>query len=145
MKRKIIDLLSIAMSCMMLFAMLPSASAVALRSSDRFGQITVEAQATGSGAVTFEFDINATHTMKELGASQVVIYEQQSSGMYKSVKTYTRNSTSGLIATNTAAAYGNVTYGGTSGKKYYATFTLYAKDSDNTSETVYKSTSVVTA
>ena len=128
----------------MLIVLFPEANA-AVTSSDYFWVTDVVGQAVGNGKVTFEFDINATHTMKELGASQIMIYEQQSGGTYKNVKTYTRNDTSGLIQTNTAASYGRVAYPGVSGRKYYAMFALYAKDSDNTSETIYKSADFVVA
>ena len=87
-----------------------------------------------------EIDIGATHKMSELGAKAIYIWEEQSNGDYEIVRTYS----SGLIDTNTDAAYRKITYYGDSGTKYYATVALYAKDSSG-SETLYSDTRVITA
>ena len=70
----------------------------------------------------------------------LIKWEEQSNGDYEIVRTYS----SGLIDTNTDAAYRKITYYGDSGTKYYATVALYAKDSSG-SETLYSDTRVITA
>lgn len=140
MKHTITRLLTMIFSCALVVAMLvPMAGAVA-RASYYFSATEIVATATGNGKVVVEFDINATHTMKEVGATEIIIWEKQSNGSYDEVKSYT----SGLIDTNTAFSYRRVTYYGTPGTKYYATVVCYAKDS-NGSEKLYCDTNVVTA
>ncbi len=91
-----------------------------------------------------ESDVSTTDTMKEVGATQIVIYEQQSTGVYKSVKTFTRYNTTGMIDTNCSCNYCRVSYSGTAGTKYYAVVTFYAKDA-NGSETLKMTTKTITA
>lgn len=102
------------------------------------------ATAIGNGQVSVEFDINATRTMQEVGATEIKIWEQQSNGTYENVYTFTRYNTSGLIRQNTIAGYGEVIYNGTAGTKYYATGALYAKNADG-DETLYAMTRTITA
>lgn len=112
--------------------------------SHYFSYTDFVAIANGDGSFVVEFDINATHTMQEVGAKEIKIWEQQSDGTYENVRTYTRHNTSGLIRQNTAFGYGTLTYAGTSGTKYYATAALYAKDA-NGDETLYAMTRTITA
>ncbi len=126
--------------CCTLFFGFTTVYASTQRASDYFSYTEVVATPVGNGKFAVEFDINATHIMDKLGATEIIIWERQSNGSYESVKTYT----SGLMDTNTAAAYGRVYYQGTSGARYYATVALYAKDSSG-SETLYSNTSVITA
>lgn len=112
--------------------------------SDYFAATELVAIPTGNGNFVVEFDINATHTMQEVGAKEIKIWEQQSDGTYENVRTYTRYNTSSLISRNTAFGYGSITYAGTSGTKYYATAALYAKNADG-DETLYAMTRTITA
>lgn len=144
MKKRKKHIISFLMSLILLLCSTTAASAVDARASYYFSRTEVLAVATGSGKVTIEVDIDATHTMTELGATSIEIWEKQSSGSYEKVKTYTRYNTSGLIETNTIFSYCSVTYQGKSGTKYYAVATLYAKNSSG-SETMYQSSNTVTA
>lgn len=112
--------------------------------SDYFGCTSVRAYAVGSGKVLIEFGIDATHKMEEVGASVIHIYKQQTDGSYSVVYTYTKATYPNLIETNSYFGYGDITYQGVSGCKYYALVGCYAKDS-NGSETLYFATNVVTA
>lgn len=115
------------------------------QASDYFGCTAVYATATGGGKVLVEFEIDATHIMSEVGATDIYIYEQQSNGTYKNVYTFISDEYySSMINTNSAFGDGGVTYQGKSGIKYYAKCALYAKDSDG-SETRYYNTQIVTA
>lgn len=144
MNQKVRYVVSTILSLLLIIAIIPTSNAVEPRASNYFAATSVWATATGSGKFIVEFDINATHTMTEVGAIEIVIWEKQSSGTYEDVKTYTRYNTSGLIETNSSCAYGRVSYSGKSGTKYYAIARLYAKDS-NGSETMYQSTNTITA
>lgn len=135
-------------SCLILTLILSAALTLpvfaAETASDYFAYTDLVAIATGNGNFVVEFDINATHTMQEVGATEIKIWEQQSNGKYENVRTYTRYNTSGLISRNTAFGYGSITYAGTSGTKYYATAALYAKNADG-DETLYAMTRTITA
>ena len=140
MKSNITRLVALIFSCVFLFGAFSTVSASSNRASDYFSYTEVWATPQGNGKFIVEFDINATHRMDQLGADKIYIWEQQSDGSYDNVKTFT----SGLIDTNTSAAYRRVSYSGTSGAKYYATVVLYAKDSSG-SEKIYSDTRVITA
>ena len=144
MKRKILRMLTLALSCVMLFTITASAFSTSTRASAYFSFTDVWATPTGSGNFAVEFEVNATKIMKEVGMTKIVIYERQSDGTYDDVKTFTRYNTSGLIATNNSFAGGTVYYKGKSGTKYYAMAVFYAKDS-NGSEELYDETAVFTA
>lgn len=133
-------ILALSIAC----ALAIPAFAATPRASDYFAETEVWATRTGSGKFIVEFDIAASHTMRELGAKEITIWERQANGSYEEVETFTRYNTSGLMDTNCAVAYGKITYNGTAGTKYYATVALYAKDASG-NETLYCDTNVITA
>lgn len=114
-----------------------------VKASDRFVSTRCEAFAIGSGQVLFEFDLNATDYMDEIGFKRILIYEQQSNGTYKCIETLSEKD-HGFLFTNDWFAAGNYTYQGTSGVKYYANIQFYCK-SDGVGESIYRNTNVVTA
>lgn len=120
------------------------AAQVTPRASDYFSCTSVRAYAVGYGKVLIEFGIDATHMMDEVGASKIYIYKQQTDGTYDIVYTYTKEAYPGLIETDSYFGYGDITYQGVSGCKYFARVGCYAKDS-NGSEILYFNTNVVTA
>lgn len=124
--------------------MVPMANAVGLRASNYFASTAIIVTPTGSGNLVLEIDVNATRTMQEVGASKIIVYEQQSNGKYAAVKTFTRDNTSSLITKNDAFAYARVSYHGKVGVNYYALAAFYAKNSRG-SETLYDNSKVVTA
>ena len=116
-----------------------------VKASDYFAVTEAWATALGKGKVLVEYDMGTTHIMDELGVLHIVIYEQrESDGGYSSVKTYSRYNTNGFIENDSTCHGGSVTYYGTSGKKYYAKVTFYAKNDDG-SETLNQLTNKVTA
>lgn len=127
-----------------LLSLSDTAMAVEPRASDYFWATEVYATAQSGGNVLIEIEINATHTMTKVGATDVYIYEQQSDGDYDIVYTYTSDDYSGLMWTNNAFYMGSVTYEGDVGTKYYAKCTLYAKDSSG-SEIMHVNSNIVTA
>lgn len=144
MKRKILRMLTLALSCVMILSITATAFATSTRASAYFALTDAWTTPTGNGSFIVEFDVTTTHIMQEVGASKIMIWEQQSNGTYSNVKTFTSDNTSGLIDTNESCAYASVTYRGKSGTKYYTTVVFYAKDSKG-SEKIYHDTAVFTA
>lgn len=143
MKKRILSLLC----AMLVILSLPGvafAAEVNPRASYYFSCTDVRAYAEPGSKILIEIDVDATHTMQEVGASYVYIYERQSDGSYDVVYTYTKEAYPSLIWRNSSCAYVDVTYQGTAGKKYYALVGCYARDSSG-AETRYYETYVVTA
>lgn len=83
---------------------------------------------------TFEvwFDVSAVHTMDELGASVIKVQRSADGENWTTMKTYTKESYSQMIRSNTQYHADCVTYTGTEGYYYRAYIELYAKDSSGT-------------
>ena len=126
MKKRFFSLLFVML---LLFSLSTAAYAVDARASDYFSATSVRAYAKSGGKILFEVDINATHTMQEVGASEIYVYEQQDDGSWDNVYTFTMDDHPYLIETNSIGACVDATYQGTVGKKYFATVACYAKDS----------------
>lgn len=137
-------LLSLLFAVLLLASMTMAAYAADTRASAYFSATSVRAYAKSGGKILFEIDIDATHTMQELGASEIYVYEQQDDGSWDNVYTFTMDEHAYLIETNTVGAYVDATYQGAVGKNYYAAVACYAKDS-NGSEKLIFNTPVVTA
>lgn len=137
-------LLSLLFAVLLLASMTMAAYAADTRASAYFSATSVRAYAKSGGKILFEVDINATHTMQEVGASEIYVYEQQDDGSWDNVYTFTMDDHPYLIETNTAGAFVDATYQGTVGKNYFATVACYAKDS-NGYECLYFDTPDVTA
>lgn len=114
------------------------------RASDYFGATSVRAYAKSGGKILFEVDINATHIMQEVGASEIYVYEQQDDGSWDNVYTFNKDDHPYLIETNTGGAFIDATYQGTVGRDYFATVACYARDSEG-AEWLYDETPTVTA
>ena len=130
MKKRFLSLL-----CAFLFVIGGSTPSCAYDSSSTygssyFGSTDVRAYAEGNGTILVEFDINATHTMLEVGATYIYIYEQQSDGSYQIVHTFkSTEHYSEMMNTNSAFFEGDVYYyNGTPGVNYFATCFFYARD-----------------
>ena len=143
MKKKILSLLCAALLILSLPGVACAAD-VTPRASDYFSFTDVRAYAESGGNILIEIDVEATHTMLQVGASEVYIYEQQSDGDYDVVYTYTKEAYPHLTWSNCGSACIDVNYQGTIGKNYFATVACYARDS-NGAEKRYYDTNVVTA
>lgn len=133
----------VSMMCVFLFIInMTNALAVESRASNYFSFTEVYASAQSSGEILVEITINATHTMTQVGVKRIYIYEQQSDGDYEIVHTFKYEDDTSMMRTNNAFYFGSFTYQGTSGVKYYATTSLYAKDSSG-SETMYVNSNIV--
>ena len=132
--------------CAVLMLVSVSIPAAALtEASDYFSATAVRLIAKGSGQLLIEYDINATHTMLEVGAKRIYIYEQQSDGNYELVETYYSDDYYDLMMdTNTAFGFGDMYYDGVSSFRYYVLCALYARDEEG-SQTLYQYSSTVCA
>ena len=140
MKRRLISLLCI----LALLCSLTLPSLAAENASYYFGYTDVRAYATGGGEVLFEIDVDATHTMLEVGAEAVFVFEQQSNGEYEVVYTFLLEDNDYMTWKNLAYASIDVRYQGTPGTKYYGYIGCYARDADG-AEALYFETNIVTA
>ena len=79
------------------------------------------------------FDVTATGTMDELGASEIVLERSTDMVNWTTVKTYRRANYSQLVNTDACVTYSaSVPYTYTDGYYYCATVTLYAKKGNGT-------------
>lgn len=143
MKKKGLRFLSLVLCLGMFLSVALSAQATA-KASDYFARTRVWATRQGGGEFIVEYDITATGTMSEVGASVILIMEEQSDGTFDNVYTFRSSDKPELIETDTNNAYGLVTYEGTPGVRYYALCGLYAKNSAG-NETLYFATNTITA
>ena len=137
-------LLSLLFAMLLLVSLSVAAYAADARASAYFCSTDVRAYAKSGGKILFEVDIDATHTMQEVGASEIYVYEQQDDGSWNNVYTFEMDEHDYLIETNSIGACVDATYQGTVGKNYYALVACYAKDSSGY-ERLYDETNVVTA
>lgn len=124
--------LSICLVIVLTFGLTITASA---RASDYFTHGQVSASVAGSGKLKIKLDVLATGTMQEVGATQIIVYEKQADGNYKSVYTFTNAAYPNLIAKGRSSITTSVTYNGTPGKTYYVTAKCYAKNASGSDST----------
>ena len=130
--------------CLVVFFTSAVGANATVKASDYFARTQVWATKQGGGDFIVEYDIVATGFMDELGASVIFIMEEQSDGDFEIAYTFEADDMPELIEKDTNLAYGCVTYEGTPGTRYFATFGLYAKNSQG-NETLYFSTNTITA
>lgn len=143
MKKRGLHFLSTVL-CLTLFLSMSMRTSATVRASDYFARTDVWATRQGGGEFIVEYDIVATGVMEELGASLIFIMEEQPDGDFEKVYTFRSSDMPELIETNTNVGYGCIPYEGTPGTRYYATFGLYAKNSQG-NETIYFDTNIITA
>lgn len=86
------------------------------------------------------FDIAAVSTMEELGASVIKVQRSSDGINWTTMQTFTKEIYPHLIAQNTGAHAGCISYTGTPGYYYRAFVTYYAKNSSGIGE-AYRYTS----
>ncbi|NLO47807.1 MAG: hypothetical protein GX111_05745 [Clostridiales bacterium] len=101
------------------------------------------ATASSRHTVVISFDVDATGIMDVVGASYIVIQENNN-GVWSGVASFFGSSTIGMLAYNTNSHTGSVSCTGTVGKQYRALVTIYAED-DSGSDSRTVTTSTVTA
>lgn len=143
MKKQSIRFLALVTCLTMFFSSMVGVDAT-VKASDYFARTRVWATRQGGGDFIVEYDIVATDFMDDLGASVIFIMEEQSDGDFEVAYTFESEDMPELIEHDVDVAYGCVTYEGTPGTRYYATFGLYAKNSSG-NETIYFDTNIITA
>jgi hypothetical protein len=101
-----------------------------------------QASRPSAGAVKVSFSVDGYGTMTKLGAKSIKIYQSYDSNTWSLVKTYSSDSTAGLLGSNKSAHSGSVTYSGYVGVYYKAYVQFYAQNSSG-SESLYSWTNVV--
>ena len=99
MKRIGTKTLALFLCLTLVFSAALSASA---RASDYFSRTSVSATKSGSGTLRIKLNVVTTGAMRELGASEIIVYEKQSNGTYQDVFTFKRDKYPTLV-TKTAA------------------------------------------
>lgn len=98
------------------------------QASDYYSKRTIHVVPVGSGKLNIDIKLEAKRTMLQLGILEIHVYEGQTDGSYKKVRTYTKDAYPSLIYKNCMLATPTVQYQGAAGKKYYVTAHSYAKD-----------------
>lgn len=130
MKRKKSAVVRVVAMVLAIFLILPvgttaaAAEAVQPRASYYLSAYNAYVYLPGNGQVQVYFDVSGTGFMDELGALSIKIYEcstnssNQADWTWK--KTFTHDSTSGMLSYNDDYHSGYVSYSGTPGKYYKA-------------------------
>ena len=95
----------------------------------------------GNGEVQVYFNVTGTGTMDELGALSIRIYESTDGTNWTWKKTFTHDSTAGMLSYNDYFHYGYVTYNGVAGR-YYKAYVCIWGGKDGQGDTRYFWTSV---
>ena len=82
----------------------------------------------GSGKIQVYFEAHGTNYMDELGCLSVSIYESTDNANWTWKKTFTHDSTSGMLGYNKYSHFGNVDYQGVAGRYYKAFVTIWGGD-----------------
>lgn len=144
MKRTMKRIISLFLLCLIVCSIMVPAFGTETRGSAYFSAHSVSATPIGNGKIAFEFDIIATHTMTELGATSIAVYRENSNGTHTLMRTYNQSNTSGLYTTNNYSWYGRVDYQGVVGNEYYAVISMYCENASGR-ESKVRTTYVVTA
>lgn len=95
----------------------------------------------GSGLIQVYFEAHGTGYMDELGCLSVSIYESTDNSTWTWKKTFTHDSTSGMLGYNIYSHFGHVDYQGVAGRYYKAYVCIWGGDNGD-GDTRYFWTSV---
>lgn len=82
----------------------------------------------GSGKVQIYFEAHGTNYLDELGCLSVSIYESTDNSNWTWKKTFTHDSTSGMLGYNIYSHFGHVDYQGVAGRYYKAYVCIWGGD-----------------
>lgn len=82
----------------------------------------------GSGDIQVYFESDSTKYLDELGCLSISIYESTDNSTWTWKKTFTHDSTSGMLGYNCHSHYGHVDYQGVAGRYYKAFVTIWGGD-----------------
>lgn len=112
------------------------------RSSSYFIRSSVYLYKLSGASFEVWFDLTATHSMQELGASTIKVQRSSDGETWTTMKTFRMGSYPQMICENTFTHSGYVTYTGAPGYYYRAYIILYAKDDSGFAE-MYRYTSTL--
>ena len=130
------------MALILVMAMLlpVGAGAAQVRASYYLDNYNAYVYLPGGGEVQVWFDVEGTGYMDEIGTLSIEIYECSTNSTdlddWEWKKTFTHDSTSGMLAYNDYSPTGHVTYSGTAGKYYKAYVCVWAGE-DGAGDTRY--------
>ena len=78
------------------------------------------------GKIQVYFDVTGVDYMDDIGALSIILYESTDNENWTRVKTYTHDSTSGMLGQNKIYHSGHVDYAGTIGRYYKAYVCIWA-------------------
>jgi hypothetical protein len=110
--------------------------------SSRINAYNTNIISNGSGYITIYFNIIATGTMDELGASYIVLQSSTDGTSWLTTYNFIPSSYSSMMGYNVSYKSGSVSYSGIDGVYYRAYVTFKAKNSTGT-DTVSEYTSTV--
>ena len=84
--------------------------------------------AAGSGLVQVYFEANGKNYLDELGCLSISLYESTDNSTWTWKKTFTHDSTSGMLSYNDHYHSGHVDYQGVAGRYYKAYVTIWGGD-----------------
>lgn len=117
-----------------------ASAAVQPRASDYLSAYNAYVYLPGDGEVRVYFNVRGTHTLDELGALSIKIYESTDGTNWTWKKTFTHDSTSGMLGYNDFYHSGYVSYNGIAGR-YYKAYVCIWGGKDGQGDTRYFYTS----
>lgn len=132
---------TIAFLLVMIFVLPMSVSAsVQPRASHYLSAYQAYVYLPGNGEVRVYFNVNGTDYMDELGALSIKIYESTDGASWTWKKTFTHDSTPGMLSYNDDYHSGYVSYNGVAGRYYKAYVCIWGgKDGDGDTRYFYTS------
>ena len=125
---------------MALIIPLDASALVQPRASDYLSSYNAYVYLPGTGEVRVYFNVEGTDYMDELGALSISIYESTDGTNWTWKKTFTHDSTSGMLSYNDDYHSGYVSYSGVAGR-YYKAYVCIWGGKDGKGDTRYFYTS----
>ncbi len=127
-KSRIAAILCIAL----LFAYLIVPAGASMQASDIISSHSCKAVAKGNGKIGVTFSITAKYPISQIGAKSMYFFA--SNGDSWTLEEAYDKTDDGMVRNNGGAHGGTIYYQGTSGVRYRVVVTLFAEDSDGTSD-----------
>ena len=144
MKKYFKRLTALTVTAVMLACVLSTAAvAVDTRSSAYLSGYCISVTAENGGKIIVNVDVDATHTMDEVGATSITIWRSSDGENFTSVKTYNSDDYPELLGSGLHFNEDVITYYGTPGYYYCASGYCYAGDSRGSDSRYYMSSDVL--
>ena len=133
-KTSTIRMVAIVLTMILLFSTAPQTTAVqetTPRASDYLNSYNTYLYNASLGKIRVYFDVTGVHYMDEIGTLTIQLYESTDNENWSWVKTYTHDSTSGMLGFDKVYHSGYVEYSGTIGRYYKAYVCIWAGKDGN--------------